>query len=508
MKQSLAYSLERERTDAAGLAKILHAEFMRSRSGTVVSDTDVMRAARSPFALFCDYHVNPALKDAPRRFARTSLNPGILLESSYAGIEKMAYEKSGDGFLLALYSMSRGADALSDTPLFCMPDGTYGTADVLERHAGASIFGNYHYAVRMIKAPGNRTRRPDCLWAAFLTMLIGRIQGHTPSLFCITDSNGNNTVPYPYKKHKKPLFDAICKARGAVRGNAPPAIYGAGAAPWSDHNDKTAIQNNDVSLIPGIGAGERVFMVERGFKTVQDVAASDIAGLLRVHGVETEAAHRYLESATAITNGAAVRKGGAIQLPTHSTDVFLDLERNRAARGRTASNYLIGALVRKNGTAKYHPFVADKTGEYRMVQSFLDFIGSQPDCGVYYWGDYETGQLETMIERHGVERSFDMVDLFPVATDAFAFPTYGNSVKDIARWIGFNWRHKDVDAYVSAELYRKYAADPKAGADGMRLALDYNEDDCVAAMVVKDWLAARASTITIYSPSSIIHASG
>ena len=134
----------------------------------------------------------------------------------------------------------------------------------------------------------------------------------------------------------------------------------------------------------------------------------------------------------------------------------------------------------------------DGTGEDRMVQSFLDFMDSQSDCGVYYWGNYETGQLETMMERHGMKRSFGMLDLFPVATDAFAFPTYGNSIKDVAKWIGFDWRHKDVDAYASSELYMKYAADPKAGADGMRLALDYNEDDCVATMVVKDWLATTS----------------
>ena len=60
--------------------------------------------------------------------------------------------------------------------------------------------------------------------------------------------------------------------------------------------------------------------------------------------------------------------------------------------------------------------------------------------------------------------------------------------QDIAVWLGFSWRHGNVGATSSTELYEAYADDPEAGREGMQLVLDYNEDDCIATRVVKDWL--------------------
>ena len=84
-----------------------------------------------------------------------------------------------------------------------------------------------------------------------------------------------------------------------------------------------------------------------------------------------------------------------------------------------------------------------------------------------------------------------MFDLAKIATDTFAFPTYSNSIKDIAKWLGFRWRHNNVGATSSIELYLAYAKDPEPNKDKMQLVLDYNEDDCIATRVIKDWLVAK-----------------
>lgn len=55
-----------------------------------------------------------------------------------------------------------------------------------------------------------------------------------------------------------------------------------------------------------------------------------------------------------------------------------------------------------------------------------------------------------------------MIDLSPIATGAFAFPTYSNSIKYIATWLGFSWRHDDVDATSAIDMYTKYSGDQEA----------------------------------------------
>ena len=131
-----------------------------------------------------------------------------------------------------------------------------------------------------------------------------------------------------------------------------------------------------------------------------------------------------------------------------------------------------------------------------MLGSFLEFMSGLDDYVIYHWGLYERTRMRAMMDRHGMPgyRLFGkdtMVDLLKVATGAFAFPTYSNSIKEIARWLGFNWRHDNVGATSAIELYLRYAEDPEAGREDMNMVVDYNEDDCIATRVIKDWLASK-----------------
>ena len=84
-----------------------------------------------------------------------------------------------------------------------------------------------------------------------------------------------------------------------------------------------------------------------------------------------------------------------------------------------------------------------------------------------------------------------MVDLSPITTRAFAFPTYGESLKDVAKALGFNWRHQDVSVLTSVVLYLTYIKSGGKDGDSKQKILDYNEDDCKATMYVFDWLKSQ-----------------
>ena len=67
-----------------------------------------------------------------------------------------------------------------------------------------------------------------------------------------------------------------------------------------------------------------------------------------------------------------------------------------------------------------------------------------------------------------------------------AFPTYGHGLKEIAKYLGFSWRHKEVNAMESVALYYEFLET----GDGKKLQLiiDYNEDDCRATSIIKEYL--------------------
>ena len=99
-----------------------------------------------------------------------------------------------------------------------------------------------------------------------------------------------------------------------------------------------------------------------------------------------------------------------------------------------------------------------------------------------------------MMEKYDVDRDTQnlvldhLIDIHKVATDAIYFPTYGSSLKKIAPYIGFSWRHKEVNATESISIYLDFTKDPEKHKERFQKVIDYNEDDCVATRVIKDWL--------------------
>ena len=466
---------------------------MEGGTGFKITATDTSAALDAPFSLFCRHHGDRAKMDPPDPLLRALSARGIehesnVAKSDYPETERAAYETPQEGLMAALRSMADGAPALLNMPLFWLPEGMYGRPDVLERRDGESVFGSHHYVVREIKVAGS-IKETHTVQAAFYALMLGRIQRRTPEYFLVTNGDGA-TTRYRYGQCEDLLLECMETAARIRGGWMPPVVYGDTPPPWSNYGNEVAIRNDDVSLIPGIGAGKRAGMVEAGFATVNDILSSTAAELQRVRGVGEKTAADCLASARAIRGREPVRKGGAIDLPVRSTEIFLDLE-GLIPPADSIGDYLIGALVRRDGAETYRPFIAEWKREDVMLVDFLDFMGEQEDCAVYHWGSYDRTRLRSMTERHCMEGYMDpgaMIDLLPIATGAFAFPTYRNTLKDIAKWMGFSWRRGDVGAASSRELYLAYAEDPEAGREGMQLVLDYNEDDCTAARVVKDWL--------------------
>ena len=84
-----------------------------------------------------------------------------------------------------------------------------------------------------------------------------------------------------------------------------------------------------------------------------------------------------------------------------------------------------------------------------------------------------------------------MVDLSPLVTNSFAFPCYGQGLKDIAKSLGFRWRQDNVDALASVVLYLSYVGSGGTDQASRHKILDYSEDDCLATMHIFDWLISQ-----------------
>ena len=459
----------------------------------------------SPFTVHCNKFAPEEEKDEISEYDQLLSKRGKeheiqTVHANYPGISAIQYPTREDGFKLAIESMISGTNVLHGIPIYYLPHGLHGEADIIEKSTDySSIFGDYHYTIKEVKLAKNIEDR-HLIQGAFYNYLLGQIQEFTPKTFSIINGEREETI-HEYSEYESLLFETINTTREILQGGHVSPTHGSGLSPWTSYCNKKAIETNDVSLVAGISAKTKDKFVDSGYKTVQDLAEAKLEHLIELKGVGKKTARKYVITAQALhTNEPIILDKDAIDFPDCKVEIFLDLEGidpTMADENTPQIDYLIGILVRENSDEKYIPFTAKDTDhEKEMLLEFLEFVKKQTDYVIYHYHHYEKTHLSKMMINYEIDRKtqnmvFDhMIDIHKVATNSVVFPTYGNGLKQIAPYLGFKWRHKDVNATESISIYLDFISNPKENKDRFQKVIDYNEDDCVATRVIKDWLVS------------------
>ena len=475
---------------------------LASRKTGRIAAGDVAQFVRAPFGLWCKWHAPKDQRDPDSQFMQLLFDAGNAHEAAYVAesfpeAERIADKPGPEAFLRALQAMAGGTAVLHGVPLYYLVEDLYGVADLLERDdSRPSVFGPFHYRVQEVKIATN-VRADHRIQAAFYTYVLGKIQGYTPETFTIV--NGEREA------HELPFDEAeflhVLEKVRQIRDGAPVGpTFGSCGWPWSGYCNREAERLRDVSLVPRVGMGTKEKLTAAGIRTIDELAATPVARLKAIPKIGETRAREFITAAKAIVTGHPIQKG-SVTFPSPSVEIFLDLEGTgrQMGHGRSDSmDYLIGALVREGDRVEYCPFLAKGlNAEGEMIRSYAEWLRTQRDYVIYHWHNYEQVHLTQLLDRHDLSGSDrarvlkPLRDLYRIATQAFAFPTYGNGLKYIARFLGFQWRHADVDGTESMALYHRYAQDPDAHPEDIAKILEYNKDDCQATLVIKDWLADR-----------------
>jgi uncharacterized protein len=118
---------------------------------------------------------------------------------------------------------------------------------------------------------------------------------------------------------------------------------------------------------------------------------------------------------------------------------------------------------------------------------------------VYHYHHYERAAMRQLGARHHVESGriaqvlTRLRDLHRDLSTSVILPVYSYSLKAVAKHLGHAWRHPDASAAQSMYWYSSWL---KTG-DRQHLddAVEYNEDDCRATRILKEWLAAGPEAV-------------
>jgi len=258
----------------------------------------------SPFAIHCDRFAPEAEKDEITAFEELLFQRGNdhedqTVRDKFPNSVTIPFERPEDGFKLIIDSMVSGTDVLHGAPIYYLPEGVYGIADILEKSdTESSIFGNYHYTIKEVKLAKN-IQEKHLLQGAFYNYLLGKIQGVTPKTFAMINGDGEESL-HEYSDYDSLLFDSIDGARKILQGGSISPTHGSCDYPWASYCNKKAVETNDISLVAGISLKTKNMLVDNKLNTVEDLARANIQDLTEIKGIGNKTAKKYVTAAKAI----------------------------------------------------------------------------------------------------------------------------------------------------------------------------------------------------------------
>jgi len=181
----------------------------------------------------------------------------------------------------------------------------------------------------------------------------------------------------------------------------------------------------------------------------------------------------------------------SVFLPIAPIELYFDIE----AEPELNLDYLHGVLVidRYNNTEKYYEFLAESAAEEGVAwEQFLELMWTYPIAPIFHFCDYEVKTFKRLAKLYNTPAYLwkpvlkRFVDIHKYVTQKAIMPVESYALKPIARWLGFEWRDAKANGAQCVCWYDDWL---KTGDRSILEAIvRYNEDDCRATYIVKDWL--------------------
>ena len=383
-------------------------------------------------------------------------------------------------------AMCDGVRVIYQPQLWSLGDGLHGLGDLLVRHDDApSDLGPWHYRVIEIKR-SKELREYQAVQAVFYNRILARLQGVRPANLDIILKDGDASVAAAeYEAACDEVLATWNRLRAAVD---PPELPGVDEAesPWRVFTNRTLEARRDLALFPAITPKLRPHFRDAGITSVDELTPENVA---RIGGPALARQYESWKSRRPVFKGK-------LDIPRRRRALYYDFETCDDVHPEVAPHvYMIGAY--DAAADRFHLFTAKgPEDESRIFAEFADLVGDPRDAALYHWWRYETDQMKLVETRH--PRLKDRlagiigasVDLHKLVKESVWFGTRGYSIKDVAPFLGFEWRQKDVGAFESMVLYWEWLQD-RDPAKIKRVAL-YNEDDCRAMAHVDRALGAAS----------------
>jgi predicted RecB family nuclease len=255
---------------------------------------------------------------------------------------------------------------------------------------------------------------------------------------------------------------------------------------FQDRCRKQATEKNDLSLHPNLTDKDRAQFNRKGIFTVTQLSYTFRPRRRIKRLAEHPEKYHHALKALAIRE-QKIHVVGKPELNLDGTIMFFDVE----GLPDRDFYYLIGVLLEgKNGIEKYSLWADSVPDEERIWKDFLNILSGVDHPILMHYGSYETTFLRRMCDRYGEPPKVSIVgkaiassvNLLSVIYARVYFPTYSNGLKEIARFLGFDWCNPLASGLQSIVWRSRWESSRDLPLRANLIA--YNLDDCEALSLV------------------------
>ena len=395
------------------------------------------------------------------------------------------------GVLLANYSQLIDAEPDVNYTLLSRPD-------LLVKQPGESHLGNWVYTPVNIEL-GKRPKQEYQVVTAFHAQVLGTVQGITPSTAWLILRSQNPHYLVDLSKWTPQMQVILQEFIETVEVTTAPEIFisrqKCNLCLWYSQCYAIAQSQQHLSLLPGVTPIRYTQLQTLSITTVASLADTNPAILENLTGFDSQVATKLVIQAQSVLEKKPLTfpfpppKGNiTVNAPV---EIYFDIE----AQPDLNLDYLLGVLVvnKQTNTETFYSFLAEKPEEEELIwQQFLDLVWQYPEAPIYHFCVYELDTVKRLAKLYRTPHKSvqpvlnRFIDIYEHLTQTVALPIESYALKAIARWLGFEWRDKEASGAKCIYWYDQWLE------TGDRTLLEiisrYNEDDCRATRIVKDWL--------------------
>ncbi len=462
-----------------------------------LSASEIYKLMSDPFWIWCQFHApkEEAIEIKDRHldllFEKGKIFEENWVAKNYPNFIKVTPEYGEEAINRTIELMMEGVDVIYQPFLRSESEYLKGKGDLLIKDMShKSKLGDYHYKVVEIKN-SKEVKTYHKLQTACYNFMLASIQDYLPEKITIVLKDKKEIVNYKKIEKEFKKYIQLWKDIRDEKVIPLPSGIDKTDTPWHDYANKILLQNNDVTLLPGVGKAYRAKIQQTfGINSINELS-----------GISENALVELFDSAigTSIYNHARaynlkkyipINKNPNIARLKRS--LYFDIETSDDVhQSESPHTYLIGVWDKESD--KFEHFLGKgKKDEDKIWEEFLNYVGDPKDAYLYHWASYEQEIIDETIKQYPklalrlTELKESCVDLLEIIKRNYYIPVPTYSIKKVAPFLGFSWRQKDVNAFESMVLYWDWLKNPDQKI--IQKVLDYNEDDCIAMAYIDEKL--------------------